>query len=294
MSIHEETLAVNPMDLGRPVDQEAEIVFTPISQTRLALEDVIDGLAKWPIWFMLSYQDIKLRYRRSVLGPFWLTISMAITIYTMGYIYSHIFHTDMSTYFPYLAGGMLAWTMLSTSVTDFTDGIALSEHLIKQIKLPYTLYIHRIASRNIIIFFHNIVVIVPIMLYYHETTRINLNTLLLLPDLLLIYINMVTYGLMLGMIGARYRDISQIIRSLVQIVFFVTPVMWQPQALMEKNPWIIHLNPFYSLIELIRAPLLGNSPTTYNYLFIGAMTLIGLILASVMFIKRRSRIVYWI
>ncbi len=294
MSIHEETLAVNPLDLARPASQDKPVIFTPVNQTELALKDVTDGLRKWPIWFMLSYQDIKLRYRRSVLGPFWLTLSMAITIYTMGYIYSHIFHTDMSTYFPYLAAGMLAWTMLSTAVTDFTDGFAVSEHLIKQVKLPYTLYIHRIASRNIIIFFHNIVVLVPIMLYYHETTRINLNSLLLIPDLLLIYINMVTYGLMLGMIGARYRDISQIIRSLVQVVFFITPVMWMPQALMERNPWIINLNPFYSFIELIRAPLLGNSPTQYNYLFICTMTMAGLAVASMMFIKRRSRIVYWI
>lgn len=294
MSIHEETMAGNPLDLVHPASQEASVIFTPVSQTSLAFKDVVDGLRKWPIWFMLAYQDIKLRYRRSVLGPFWLTLSMAITIYTMGYIYSHIFHTDMSTYFPYLAAGMLAWTMLSTAVTDFTDGLAVSEHLIKQVKLPYTLYIHRIASRNVIIFFHNIVVIIPIMLYYHETTRINLHTLLLLPNLLLIYIDMVTYGLILAMVGARYRDISQIIRSLVQVVFFVTPVMWLPQALMEKNPWIINLNPFYSFIELIRAPLLGNSPTQYNYLFVGTMTVAGILLASYMFIKRRSRIVYWI
>jgi lipopolysaccharide transport system permease protein len=294
MSIHEETLAVTDLEIDNPVKQDDVIHFDHVSQSALAWADLTDGLRSWPIWLMLSYQDIKLRYRRSILGPFWLTLSMAITIYTMGYIYSHIFHTDMSSYFPYLTGGMLAWTMLSTIVIEFTDGLAASEHLIKQIKLPYTLYIHRIASRNFIIFFHNIVVIIPIMIYYHDTTKISWNMLLLLPDLMIIYVNSISYGLILSMIGARYRDISQIIRSLIQVIFFVTPVMWLPQVLMDKNHWIVDLNPFYSFIELIRAPLLGNCPTLYNYLFILGMTVAGLALSWIMFVKRRARIVYWI
>lgn len=293
MSIHEETLAVTALEVETSTEQE-NIAFPPINQTQLALADIKDGLKKWPIWLMLAYQDIKLRYRRSVLGPFWLTLSMAITIYTMGYIYSHIFRAEMSTYFPYLAGGMLAWTMLSTMVSEFTDGLTIAEHLMKQIKLPFTLFIHRIAARNIIIFFHNIVVIIPIMLYYHETTKVNLNMLLLVPNLLLIYLNAITFGLILGMTGARFRDISQIVKSLIQVVFFVTPVMWLPQALAENNRWIIELNPFYALIELIRAPLLGSVPTLNNYLFTAGMTLTGIVIAWVLFVKRRARIVYWI
>lgn len=285
MAIQEDTIALN---------LENEIPFDQTNQARLAWDDIRDGLLNWPIWLMLSYQDIKLRYRRSVLGPFWLTISMAVTIYTMGFVYSHIFHMELANYFPYLTGGMLAWTLLSTIVTEFTEGLAASEGLIKQIKLPYTLYIHRIASRNMIIFFHNIVVIIPILIIYHETTHINLNTLLLFPGLLLIYINAISYGLILAMIGARYRDISQIIRSLVQVIFFVTPVMWKPEAFQGKARLIVDLNPFYSLIELIRAPLIGNAPTLYNYTYTLMMTLVGAAIAWVIFVRRRSRIVYWL
>jgi ABC-type polysaccharide/polyol phosphate export permease len=286
MSTHDETLAVHSHDLTA--------VFTPVNQTALALADIRDGLRKWPVWMMLAYHDIKLRYRRSILGPFWLTLSMAITVYTMGYIYSHIFHTDLAHYFPYLTGGMLAWTLLSALVIDFTDGMISSESLIKQIKLPYTLYMHRIACRNMMIFMHNLVVIIPIMLIYHETTPVNLNTLLLVPGLLLIYLNSITYGLILAMLGARYRDISQIARSLIQIIFFVTPVMWQPDALLAKNRLIVELNPFYSFIELVRAPLLGNMPTTYNFTFVFIVTIIGMAASWIIFSRRRSRIVYWL
>jgi ABC-type polysaccharide/polyol phosphate export permease len=296
MSTHDETLAAPAMTLsGNIISQPEEmIIFEPVNQTQLALADIKEGLRKWPIWVMLAYQDIKLRYRRSILGPFWLTLSMAITVYTMGFLYSHILHTNLADYFPYLTAGMLAWALMATLVSECTEGLILSENLIKQVKLPYTLYIHRIASRNIMIFFHNIVVIIPILIIYHESAHVNLNTLLLFPGLLLIYVNAISYGLILGMIGARYRDISQIIRSLIQVIFFVTPVMWRPDALLEKNRYIIELNPFYSFIELIRAPLLGSIPSLYNIAFVMVMTVLGLIASWMIFVRRRPRIVYWL
>src|SRR5438445_11911838 len=126
----------------------------------MAFKDFKDGLCQWRIWLMLAYQDIKLRYLRSILGPFWITLSMAISVYSMGFLYSHLFHSDLQSYFPFLVGGMITWALISTLITELTDVFSTSANLLKQIKLPYTLYIHRIVARNIIIFFHNILVIV--------------------------------------------------------------------------------------------------------------------------------------
>src|ERR1700679_2205930 len=92
------------------------------NQKQYAIQDLTEGLKKWPIWLMLAYQDIKLRYRRSILGPFWLTLSIAITVYSMGYLYAHIFHIALEHYFPFLVAGMLSWNLISTIVTEFTDG----------------------------------------------------------------------------------------------------------------------------------------------------------------------------
>ena len=89
------------------------------SQTMLALADLMEGFKKWPVWFLLACQDIKLRYRRSVLGPFWITISMAITVYTMGFLYGHLFRSELQTYYPFLVSGMLAWAVISSIVLDF-------------------------------------------------------------------------------------------------------------------------------------------------------------------------------
>jgi lipopolysaccharide transport system permease protein len=270
---------------------------TPIrrkNQMRLALTDLVEGLKKWPVWFMLAYQDIKLRYRRSVLGPFWITLSMAITVYTMGYLYSHLFHSNIHSYFPFLAAGMLSWALISSAITDLTEGFMISEGLIKQIKLPYSLYIHRIVTRNFLIFFHNILVMVPIFVVFHNTVKIDFYTLMLIPGLFMIYINAFFYGLALAMIGARYRDVSQIIRSLVQVAFFITPVMWDPAILSPEKRYIANFNPFYSFIELIRAPLTGNPPVLFHWGMVAIVTLIGIVFSFALFKKYRPRIVYWL
>src|SRR5579872_3606477 len=119
---------------------------------RLAFKDILDGLSKWRVWLMLAYQDIKLRYRRSILGPFWITLSMAITVYSMGYLYSHLFHMDLKNYFPFLVGGMLAWGFISNTITELVETLTQEESRIKQIKLPYCLYINKVIARNFLIF----------------------------------------------------------------------------------------------------------------------------------------------
>ena len=270
------------------------IVFPQRNQSYLARQDILDGLKEWRIWLMLAYQDIKLRYRRSILGPFWITLSMAITVYTMGFLYAHLLHTNMQEYYPFLAAGMLSWSLISTVITDLTETFITSDNLLKQIKLPYSLYIHRVATKNILIFLHNLAVMIPILIIFHESAKVNFYTLLLIPNLLLVYINTVTYGMILSMIGARYRDVSQIIKSLIQVAFFVTPVMWNPVVLPTQYQPFMLLNPFYIFVELIRAPLIG-SVISWTVMGIALLlTLIGIIISYKMFARYRSRIIYWI
>ena len=264
------------------------------NQLHLALQDIKEGCQQWRIWLMLAYQDIQLRYRRSILGPFWITLSMAITVYSMGFLYAHLFHVELSHYFPFVTSSMLAWSFISTVIIEMTDGFSASESIIKQIKLPYSLYIHRIVTRNLIIFFHNIIVMIPIYLIFHASVKINFHTLLLIPGLMLTYIDAMIYGLILAIICARFRDMGQIIKSLVQVIFFLTPVMWSIDILSPSKQIFIKLNPFYSLLELIRAPLLGTSPTLFNFVCVLFISLIGLLICLKLFLPYRSRIIYWL
>ena len=137
------------------------------SNYHLAWIDLVDALKSWRIWLLLAWHEVKLRYRRSTLGPFWITLSMAITIYTMGVLYGHLFKMDLAVYYPFLATGILGWNLISLIVNDATMTFVNVEQFIKQMKQPYLFFLFQSVTRNFIIFFHNILVLVPLILFFH-------------------------------------------------------------------------------------------------------------------------------
>lgn len=259
-----------------------------------AWQDFCEGIRSWRIWWLFAMQDIRLRYRRSKLGPLWLTLSMAVTVYSMGFLYGHLFHTDLESYYPYLAASMIGWSLISSVITDMSEIFLQSEGIIKQIKLPYSLYIHRTVMRNFIIFLHNLIVYIPIILIFHQIAKVNLFTLSLLSNLLIIYINAFFYGLIIAIFCARFPDMMQIVRNIIQVIFFITPIMWMPTVLPEQYQWFVYLNPFYAFLQLIRAPLMGHGLALLEWINIGIITLFGIVFAGKLFAKYRARIVYWV
>src|SRR5690348_3195559 len=133
------------------------------TQMSLALSDIKEGLSKWQIWLLLAWQDIRLRYRRSTLGPFWITLSMGITIGMTGLLYGSLFHIRMIEYFPTFASGMLIWSFISSSLSEGSNIFIESESFLKRIRLPYSTFVFRTVTRNLIIFLHNFVIYIPIM-----------------------------------------------------------------------------------------------------------------------------------
>jgi lipopolysaccharide transport system permease protein len=259
---------------------------------RLALQDILAGIKSWRIWLLLGWQDIRLRYRRSQLGPFWLTLSMGITIYSMGFLYGHLFKMDLNTYFPFLASGLLIWTLILNTVNDSTNCFIDASSYLRQMKMPYIIFVLRVVTRNFVIFCHNIIAIIPILIFCHIKFGW---WLFAVPfGLLIILVNGMIYGVILAMLGARFRDIAQIIMSLMQVVFFVTPVMWMARVLPPQYQFIVKFNPFAQYIDLVRAPLLGNWPSFYSYVVTVGLTIIGLILMLFIYYRGRHRIVYWL
>ncbi len=262
------------------------------SSYRLAVTDIYDGLKEWRIWLLLAWQDVKLRYRRSTLGPFWITLSMAITIYSMGLLYGRLFKMELSQYYPYLAAGILGWSLISSLLTEGASIFVDSEQFIKQMKQPYSVFVFRTVTKCFIVFFHHIIVLIPIILFFN--VKINLYSLLVLFSLAIIWLNGVVYGAILAILGTRFRDIVQLIISLVQVIFFLTPIIWSPSVLPERYQYIINVNPFAQFMELLRKPLLGSLPSNYTFLFITIITLLGFFVSFVIFARYRARIAYWL
>ncbi len=261
------------------------------SQTQMALQDLIDGSSRWTLWGKLGWNDILHRYRRSLLGPFWLTASMAVMVVSLGVVYSRIFKTELRDFMPFLCVGLLVWNYISTILSESGTLFTGAESYIKQIRLPYSLYVLRFMWSKIIIFAHNFVIYFGVLLYFQIWP--GSVALYAIPGFLLVTLNGALTSMYLGMISARFRDIPQIIGSVIQIFFFITPIMWKPELLSEHSN-LVALNPFFHLIEVVRAPLLGEVPSLLNYTAVALITFVNGLVAAVFFSRFRARISYWI
>jgi ABC-type polysaccharide/polyol phosphate export permease len=258
---------------------------------RLALDDIKHGLASIYIWPTLGWQEIKQRYRRSVLGPFWLTISTGAMIGGMGPLYGKLLNQPISDYFSYLAIGFVVWILIASLITESCQVFIGAEGFIKQIRLPFTVHIARLIWKHLIIFAHNLVIVAIVLVFYRPSW--NWQVLLTPIGVLIIAFNGIWVGLLLGALCARFRDIPQVIASLVQVAFFLTPVMWKP-TMLGKYEWTVMWNPLFHFLEIVRAPLLGGTISLAAWGAVILMTLSGYVLMLLFFARFRSRIAYWI
>lgn len=257
-----------------------------------AARDLREAVRLWRLCWTLAWLDIKLRYRGSLLGPFWLTLSTGVMVASMGVIYATLFRMDLHEYLPFLALSLVLWGFLSTLVSDGCIAYTQNEGMIRSIRMPFSLYAARVVLRNMHILAHNLLVIVVVYL----ALRIwpGSPALLALPGFALWLLDGLAASVLLGALCARFRDIPPIVASLLQIAFFVTPVIWKPELMGPARQALLPLNPFYDLLAVVRTPLLGQVPTPAVYLGAAVYSLILCLLTWLLFARVRGRIAFWV
>jgi len=255
-------------------------------------EELLAGFAAWRLWMILGWDDIRQRYRRSVLGPFWITLSMGMFILLLGVIYSRLFHTDLATYLPYLSVGYIVWGFMSQVTNESCMAFQEGARIIKQIKLPFSIHILRIVWRNIIVFLHTIVIYIPVAIIFKVEPTLAI--FFVIPALFLVLINVTWVALVLAILTTRFRDILPIVGTGIQIAMFATPIMWQLSSLSGRSTLIAELNPLYHLLEIVRAPILGTAPEWQSWLVAVVLAVVGTIGATALLVSKSKRIVFWL
>lgn len=263
----------------------------PPSAAALAWRDLVEGFAKVWMWPTLAIQDVKLRYRGSVLGPFWLTISTLLMVAGMGIVYAQLFQMDLATYLPFLAVGLIVWQFLAGMISEGCMTFVSEALVIQQVRMPFSIHAYRAVFRNLIVLAHNLIIVpVGIVLF---ALPVDWHLLMLVPALLVLAINGVWISLLLGLVSARFRDIPPIVASLLQVLFFLTPVIWPLSALKEWQI-IATANPFFAAVDVLRAPLIGAATADSSWPMLLATTVAGCALTFALFARFRARIAYWI
>jgi ABC-type polysaccharide/polyol phosphate export permease len=259
----------------------------------IALRDIFAAARRYPLVGMLGWQDVRQRYRRSMLGPFWLTISMGVMIGTIGIVFGQIFDTPMTEFLPFLSAGMIVWTFISSVIGEGCTGFISAEGIIKQLPIPLFVHVLRMIWRNVLILGHNLAIIPLVFLAVGKP--LSVVALFSIPGFVLAAINLGWVALILAVLCARYRDLPQIVGSVLQVVFYLTPIMWMPSLLPQRaGLYLLDLNPIFHLIEIVRAPLLGQFPSMTNWMVSSVLALIGWGLALAIYGRYKRRIAYWL
>jgi ABC-type polysaccharide/polyol phosphate export permease len=253
--------------------------------------DMAVGLSRWRTSYKLGLQDIELRYRRSLLGPFWISASLVATVLALGFIFAEVFQQDFTDYVSYLGAGLLTWQFILALVNEGCASVTEHSAFMQNVRLPMTVIAGRIAFRNAVVFAHNLVAILCVLLIFGG--ELSPAMLLALPGMLVILVLGYFLVMVMGPLCARFRDIPMVVQSAMQVIFFLTPIIWRQDA-MSHRPMFTNANPFYHLIELVRAPLQGGAASSLNWQVAlwccGAAALMALIVVSV----TRKRLALWL
>jgi ABC-2 type transport system permease protein/lipopolysaccharide transport system permease protein len=256
-----------------------------------ATKDIKEGVASTDLWMMLGWNELRQRYRRSVLGPFWLTLSMAIMVGALGFLYSGIFKQELSIYLPYLGAGIISWGLISSLVVEGCYIFISGSGIIKQVRVPLSIHIYQHVWKSGIVFLHNIVIMLLIIPLFGVS--VNSNTLYVILALIVYWINGVWVGMLLGLLSARFRDIPMLVASAMQVLFFFTPIVWFPELIPDRA-YVVDLNPFHHFIEILRQPMLGGAAEPLSWVVVGVVSAVGVLVALPMFIRYRERIAFWV
>lgn len=262
------------------------------SPNRVAWVDILAGIRAVDIWGRLGWRETKRRYRRTIFGPFWTTVGLALFVTSLGFVWANLWHRDPRAYLPYLTSGMLCWVMFSSICMDGCVTFIVAEKLLRQLRISYTLLACANVWRTAVLFFHNLSIFVLVCIYAGVWP--DWAMLLVIPGFALFCLNAVWITMLLGSLCARFRDVQQLCGTLLQISLFLTPIFWSPDQLTGRTAMLVQFNPMYHLIAVVRDPMQGKAPELTHWLVVVLIAVCGWTLIFQMLTKFRPRIVYWL
>jgi lipopolysaccharide transport system permease protein len=252
--------------------------------------DIAPFVTRHVTWRALAAGDIRSKYRRTFLGPWWITATNGMTALIMGLVAGRFLGADMKTYLPHFMVSMTIWNFISSSLSESCYTMINAGGMIKAVDMPLLIHIMRMVHRNLIIFLHN-AAIIPV-LWLFNPWPVGFQSLLAVPGLVIVYVFVVGASTIVSMICVRYRDVPPVIASLLQLLFFVSPIIWVPSQI-RGGELAVALNPIAYMLSITRDPIMSVPlhPSTW----IGAIICVAALSAAMAYIytRYRSRVVYW-
>ncbi len=242
------------------------------------------------VWLTLAWYDIRLRYRKSILGPLWITMSMGILLMGMGPLYSVIFGVPLREFFPYVTLGIVFWRFMSSTITEGCNTVTGAGKFLKQSPYPLSLFTWQMVAKHVIHTAHDALIFIPVALIWGLAPSWHM--LAFFPAMLLVILMLQGLAIAIGILCARFSDFTQIVQSVMQMMMFITPVFWLPEGDVTRSRMLTY-NPLYYPLELLRRPLLGEPVPAQFWLWSGALCAAACTAAIALHAAKRRQLVYW-
>jgi ABC-2 type transport system permease protein len=277
-------------------------VGLPVSDSQTmkrALRDLRHGFEQRELWLSLGWQDIKQRYRRSTLGPFWITISTGVQAAFMGAFYSVLWSEPIHQFLPRVVVGFLIWNIISASILEGAEVFTANEGLIKQLPSALSVHVYRLVWRQLLFFAHNLAIYVIVLFTFGTFRHLSWTWFLTLPAMALMVLNSLWVTVVFGILSTRFRDIAPMLGSITMVLFLLSPVVWDPTQLHRAGSHrpaaqLVELSPTYHYLEMMREPMIGEHIYWYHWYIVIAITVLGWAVALFALRQFRSRVPYWV
>jgi len=255
------------------------------------IDDLVRAWRRRQVALYFAWTETVARYRRSVLGPFWLVGSTAIGVLGLGYVWSTLFQADRSEFIPSLTAGLVLWQFISGALSEASSVFPRNAGAILNVRLPSFLLSLQMLLRQLINLGHNLVVVLAVFLIYPQ--HLSPTALLAIPGVALVALSLLGLIQLIGFLGARYRDLDPLISSFMPILFFLSPVIYQARQLGDAY-LVMQFNPVAHWIHIVRDPLLGQVPSLDSYAITLAIGLLAWLGALWVTSSRGHRLPYWV
>lgn len=241
------------------------------------------------LFYFLSWRDLKVRYKQTMIGVAWAIFQPFITMVVFTIFFGNFakMPSDGIPYPIFVYVGLLIWQFFSSSLSNASNSMVGNQSIVTKVYFPRLILPISSIITNFVDFFIASIILVGMMFYYGFTP--NLIGLFILPLLLIItFMAALGMGLFLSAVNVKYRDVRYILPFFIQILMFITPVIY-PSSIAGKYSKILALNPITGIINAARAAILGNAPINWLLLFISAIASFIALFIGYIFFKKTER-----
>lgn len=247
------------------------------------------NLRKGLLW---AWLDTVCQYRRSKIGPLWETVNVLVMTLGIAVVSSAVIGGTMTSLIGYIGLGIIVWTAITSLISEGTTVFVRNRDHILSSNLSIDFYVARLSFRIFITFCHHLLLYV--MGVAVGLIALHWTALLAIPGVVLLFVNGFWTITLLALVCARFRDVELIVRNLLQLAFFVTPIFWDYRHILSDRKYIVDYNILFYFLELVRAPLLGEVPSAQTYIVVLSVTVIGYLMAYLVYRRMRRDLAFYV